>query len=110
MWKIKIQTELKFRSMTQEDLAIDANLSQSAISAFLSGRKQPSLESLEKIAFALDMTIAELFTSSKQTPLYIQEQELKRLKTQILDLVTKANLSQVHSLSVLLSICRKFLR
>lgn len=113
MWQAKIQAELKVRKMTQEDLAIDADLSQSAISAFLAGKKTPSLDSLEKIVLALDMTLAELFDYTKQdqpvNPAE-QENELKRLKSETQKLIENADLSHIHSLSLLLSITRNFLR
>ena len=110
MWQEKIQDELKRRKMTQEDLAIDADLSQSAISAFLSGRKKPSLDSLEKIVTALDMSLYQLFDTTHSEKGSLQEDEFKRLKLQIHQLVDSSDLSQVHSLSLLLSITRKFLR
>jgi transcriptional regulator with XRE-family HTH domain len=113
VWQTKIQVELKARKMTQEDLAIDTDLSQSAISAFLAGKKTPSLDSLEKIVLALDMTLAELFDYTKQDQFINpeeQENELKRLQSEIQKLIENTDLSHIHSLSLLLSITRKILR
>ncbi|MGD6739378.1 helix-turn-helix domain-containing protein (plasmid) [Photobacterium leiognathi subsp. mandapamensis] len=110
MWQEKIQEELKRKQMTQEDLAIDADLSQSAISAFLSGRKKPSLDSLEKMATALDMDLSQLFDKTHIQSEQSQKDEFLRLKTEIYQIIESSDLSQIHSLSLLLSISRKFLR
>ena len=113
MWQEKIRTALKNKNMTQEDLAIDAELSQSAISAFLSGRKNPSLDSLIKIVAALDMTLMELFT-----PVYAsfnpfvpnEDEKLLSLKHEIQQLLESTDTSQLESVSLLLAITKKILR
>lgn len=111
VWQERIRDALKKREMTQEDLAIDTDLSQSAISAFLSGRKNPSLDSLIKIVTALDMTMADLFSPSESS---FNDQnlddEFRRVKYEMQQLIRSAEPSQLHSLSLLLAISRKILR
>lgn len=48
------------RSMTQPDLAQLAGITQSSISGIESGKKNPKIYTLEKIASAFDLTVAEL--------------------------------------------------
>ncbi|GIU42779.1 hypothetical protein TUM4438_10130 [Shewanella sairae] len=107
MWQDKIQAVLKSKEMTQEELAIDADLSQSAVSAFLSGRKNPSLNSLIKMTTALDMTLVELFSPIEPKSTY---EELSRLKLELHKIIESAESSQLHSLSLLVAISKKILR
>jgi len=49
------------KQMTQEDLAKAANLSTAFVSSLERGINGPSLETLESIAEALDVSVMELF-------------------------------------------------
>lgn len=51
----------KRRKLTQAELAKASGISQSTIAQIESGRKDPSIKTLEKIAMALDFHIAVLF-------------------------------------------------
>lgn len=63
------------RKMTQAGLAKEADLTQATIANLESGRKSPSIETLEKLAEALDIHIATLFSSED---VYVFD--LKRLR------------------------------
>ncbi len=63
------------RKMTQSDLGKAADLTQATIANLESGRKSPSIETLEKLADALDIHIATLFSSED---VYVFD--LKRLR------------------------------
>lgn len=49
--------------MTQAELAKGSGLSQSSIAQIESGRKDPSVKTLEKLAHALDVQLAILFAT-----------------------------------------------
>ncbi|MBK9322412.1 MAG: helix-turn-helix transcriptional regulator [Bdellovibrionaceae bacterium] len=51
------------RNMTQQELAKVAGISQSTVAQIESGKKDPSLSTLKKVAQALDVHIAVLFSS-----------------------------------------------
>lgn len=63
------------RKMTQAGLAKESGLTQATIANLESGRKSPSIETLEKLAEALDIHIATLFSSED---VYVFD--LKRLR------------------------------
>ena len=48
------------RGLTQEQLGFEANLRRTFISSLELGEKQPSLETIHKIAIALDMPLSRL--------------------------------------------------
>jgi transcriptional regulator with XRE-family HTH domain len=48
------------KGLTLEKLAIETDLSKSFISEFLAGKSSPSLETLKKIANALDVDVVDL--------------------------------------------------
>lgn len=49
------------RRLTQKELAVASRLSQSTIAQIESGRKDPSVKTLEKLARALDIQLAIFF-------------------------------------------------
>jgi transcriptional regulator with XRE-family HTH domain len=51
------------RNMTQAELASKSGVSQSTIAQIESGKKDPSLSTIKKVAEALDVHIAVLFAS-----------------------------------------------
>ena len=56
----KIKKQMELLGMTQKDLARETGLTESAISRFINGQRQPRLYNLIKIADALEMTVDEL--------------------------------------------------
>lgn len=62
---LKIKFEREKRGLSQEALALDAGLSRSAIWKIESGNVSPTLETLEKIAKALNMDFIALMDVSK---------------------------------------------
>jgi len=49
------------KKLTQEQLGFEAGLRRTYISSLELGEKQPSLQTLEKISTALDISISKLF-------------------------------------------------
>lgn len=62
---LKIKFEREKRGLSQEALALEAGLSRSAIWKIESGNVSPTLETLEKIAKALNMDFIALMDVSK---------------------------------------------
>ena len=52
------------KKLSQQDLAAKCNFEKSNMSRLESGGVNPTLSTLEKVANALDITLAELFTFS----------------------------------------------
>lgn len=63
--RFKIKFEREKRGISQEGLALEAGMSRSAIWKIESGKVSPTLETLEKIAKALDMDFNALMDVSK---------------------------------------------
>ena len=57
----QIQKLRESRGLSQQDLAAKCNFEKSNMSRLETGRVNPTLSTLEKIAKALDVSIAELF-------------------------------------------------
>lgn len=62
---LKIKFERQKRGFSQEELALAANLSRSALWKIETGKVSPTITSLEKIAKALGMEFNELTDVSK---------------------------------------------
>ena len=62
---LKIKFERQKKGISQENLADMSGLSRNAIWKIESGRVSPTIDSLEKIAKALDMDFASLTDVSK---------------------------------------------
>ena len=56
------------RRWSQEDLALNANINKNYISDLENGRRNPSLEILERIATTFGITLAELFKGVESIP------------------------------------------
>ena len=56
------------RRWSQEDLASNANINKNYISDLENGRRNPSLEILERIAVAFNISLAELFKGVETIP------------------------------------------
>ena len=53
---------------SQEDLALNANINKNYISDLENGRRNPSLDILERIAVAFNISLAELFKGVETIP------------------------------------------
>ena len=53
---------------SQEDLAFNANINKNYISDLENGRRNPSLEILERISNAFNITLEELFKGIESIP------------------------------------------
>jgi transcriptional regulator with XRE-family HTH domain len=60
----QIQKLRELKGISQQDLAAKCNFEKSNLSRLEAGRVNPTLSTLEKVAKALDVTLAELFTFS----------------------------------------------
>ena len=65
--ELKIREHLKSKGMTQRALASSLGVSEQTIGNILSGRVAPSLDTLERIAEALNVEIWQLFRQQEQT-------------------------------------------
>lgn len=59
----------KQRGWSQEDLSLEANVNKNYISDLERGRRNPSLEILERIADAFGITLEVLFRGVESIPL-----------------------------------------
>lgn len=62
---LRIRTIRKRRGLTQEALAEKIDRTADAVSQLERGRSLPSFETLERLAFALDVPIRDFFDSGK---------------------------------------------
>jgi transcriptional regulator with XRE-family HTH domain len=60
----QIQKLRELKGISQQDLAAKCNFEKSNMSRLEAGRVNPTLCTLEKVAKALDITLAELFSFS----------------------------------------------
>ena len=58
---MRIRYLRNLRKWSQEDLALEANVNRNYICDLENGRRNPSLEILERIADALGISLSELF-------------------------------------------------
>lgn len=56
------------KGWSQEDLALEANVNKNYVSDLENGRRNPSLDILERIALALQITLSELFKGIESIP------------------------------------------
>lgn len=56
------------RGWSQEDLALEANINKNYLSDLENGRRNPSLDILERIANAFGMSLSELFKGIESIP------------------------------------------
>ncbi|MFA5421414.1 MAG: helix-turn-helix transcriptional regulator [Bacilli bacterium] len=64
----KIATLRKLRGWNQEELAFRANLNRNYLSDLENGRRNPSLKVLEKVAFAFEVSLENLFKGITSFP------------------------------------------
>jgi transcriptional regulator with XRE-family HTH domain len=60
----QIQKLRELKGLSQQDLAAKCNFEKSNMSRLEAGRVNPTLSTLEKVANALEITLAELFSFS----------------------------------------------
>ena len=65
---MRIKFLRKERKWSQEDLALEADVNKNYISDLENGRRNPSLEILEKIAIAFNISLSELFKGIETIP------------------------------------------
>ena len=65
---MRIKFLRKERNWSQEDLALEANVNKNYICDLENGRRNPSLEILEKIAVAFGISLSELFRGIETIP------------------------------------------
>lgn len=64
----RIEERLKAMKMSQRDLAEKLKVSEVTVSRWLSGERNPSLETMNNIASALDTTTAYLLSENAELP------------------------------------------
>ena len=64
MVELRIKEVLAEKNITPTRLGVISGIEKSYISALLNGKKNPTLETLSKIATALEVSIADLFEVS----------------------------------------------
>ena len=89
------------RQLTQTELAKNANVSQSTIAQIESGRKDPSLSTLIKLAKALDCHVAVLFSTDD-----VHVFDMHRLKKKY-NSVDKLNPTVYHALGKVVAYARE---
>ena len=65
---MRIRFLRKERSWSIEDLALEASINKNYLCDLENGRRNPSLEILERIAKAFDISLSELFRGVESIP------------------------------------------
>ena len=65
---MRIKFLRKERGWSQEDLALEANVNKNYICDLENGRRNPSLDILERIAVAFNISLSELFRGIETIP------------------------------------------
>lgn len=65
---MRIKYLRKKHNWSQEDLALESNINKNYICDLECGRRNPSLEILERLADAFDITLEELFKGIETIP------------------------------------------
>lgn len=66
MTKLKIKELCAAKGLTQKELAAMVEITTTSLSQIITGKQKPSLDTLEKIAAALCVGVADLFGDSVQ--------------------------------------------
>lgn len=64
----KLRVLLDRKNITARDLAGRIGMDESTVSLWLSGKRTPRVKALEKIAKALEIDLAEIWTGPEATP------------------------------------------
>lgn len=67
------------QSLSQLELAEKANISQSFLASLESGKKSPSVETILKLAYALDINPGDLFPKRRSSKKQIKEEIISLL-------------------------------
>ncbi len=62
IWRIRLRERMKAIGMSQTRLALMLGLSQPSISHYILNRREPGLETMEKIALSIGLTLAEFLS------------------------------------------------
>ncbi len=65
---MRIRFLRKEKKLSQEDLALEANINKNYLSDLENGRRNPSFEILEKLAVALGISLSDLFKGIESIP------------------------------------------
>lgn len=65
---MRIRYLRKQKRWSQEDLALEAGVNRNYLCDLEAGRRNPSLEILEKIAIAFDISLSDLFRGIETIP------------------------------------------
>ena len=74
-FKNRLAEKLKSKGMKQKDLADALGVSEVTVSRWLSGERNPSMETVEKIANALETTPAYLLSENELQPVQAEKKE-----------------------------------
>lgn len=62
VWRLRMRERMRRIGMTQTRLAVMLGLSQSSVNHYIHDNRRPTLETLERIALSLGLTLAELLS------------------------------------------------
>ncbi len=80
-WRVRLAKQLKYMGWSQLRLAEEMGCSQGTVNHWLSGRREPSLETLNKLAKVLHMTASELITGlDRNKALIIEGMSIDQLR------------------------------
>lgn len=65
---MRIKFLRKQRKWSQEDLALESNINKNYICDLENGRRNPSLDVLERLCYAFQISLAELFKGVESIP------------------------------------------
>ena len=74
------------RSLSQEQLALQAGINTAFLGHLERGLKSPTITTLEKIVNALNISLGELFADEPDTPLPARNAAMERLQLLVRDL------------------------
>lgn len=76
---LRIKELREISSLTQEELAVNAGISRNYISSIENGRYSPSIETLEKIAKVLDVSVIQILDNHVESMENRVQEEINRL-------------------------------
>jgi transcriptional regulator with XRE-family HTH domain len=90
---LRIKEILNQRGITLKDFAIKSGISASNLSNYLNGNISPTLDTLKKIAAALELDVVELFKEKEDVELYAKYDGILYpiSKDDIINIVSKKN-------------------
>ena len=89
--ELRLKDIINERGITLKDFSLMSGISQSNLSNYLNGNISPTLETLKRIANALDIEIVDLFKEKDELELYVKRNGkfYPLTKKDILELVSK---------------------